>query len=214
MKSDFEKRAAREAVEAVERRYERNQKAARQLRGRRRFGRFVICAVLLAGVLGLGRYFAASGVLPSGSIRALAALFDSDGAVVGPHCQYGAALRHLLADEVRLSTEMPEALKIKNAKPGVRYFVLTPPADGWFGLYELTRDAPGQLTVRELSPIWDAKTVTAAALREACAGKPYLVSVQGQVYLFGSEDLAAAAQLRSQVRALLGTAAASRQANR
>jgi len=201
MKSEFEKRAAQAAVDAVERRWEHNQRVAQKIRRRKRFANLMALVVLVSGGVALWAYFTEREIPRLESFSKFFRRDDSE--VIDPAIQrsYTTALERLLSGSVKYASQMPAAVRPKNAKPGTKYDVLTGGRAGPVGLYELLRDAEGKLVISRLVSDRPPQRVTGADFRAACGGRPYLVAVDGAVYLYGSKDLSDVARLRSLVRA-------------
>jgi len=210
MKSDYERRAAEEAVDAVERRWQRADDMRRKMEKRQSALKLlkVLVTMVVVGIAGLisWRYFgeecfddpSACG----GMFRFLRELVE-ERAPGGVQDEFGACIERLLTKPLKLASELPAEAVPTKAPVGTSYAALGLSAHGGFDLYELKSDGKGHLSVGLRSPFTSAsQALTWAAFKEAC-GKVYLVECGDSVYVCGSQDLADGEKIKDAVRSIL-----------
>lgn len=95
----------------------------------------------------------------------------------------------------------PQEARLKRAPEGFTYRMLVEKKGGGCGIYEMTANGEGGLSVRELSPMGKPAKVSLAAFNAAKADGVYLTACGGKVYVCGADDAAAGVAF---VRRLLG----------
>ena len=90
--------------------------------------------------------------------------------------------------EIRPWMSVPPEMRPKRAPAGFAYRMLIEKAGGVCGIYEMTADGKGGVSVRELSPVGKDTRASLAAFNKAKVGGVYLVACGGGVYVCGSDD--------------------------
>ena len=194
MQSRFEENARREAVEAVERRWERKSAGARRnartVSAKSCLGALVILVALVAGGLFAARHFGVE--LPGGETLAdfgrlvrLGGLTTSDRSRMD---SFSEAIAAFDVAEIRPWMSVPPEMRPKRAPAGFAYRMLVEKAGGVCGIYEMVADGKGGVSVRELSPVGKETKASLAAFNKAKVGGVYLVACGGGVYVCGSDD--------------------------
>ena len=195
-KSEFEKSAQQAAVEAVERRWQRQHDAERRHAARKTSVSLLACVVLLAGLAGIG-YFAARhyGVdVPFEVDFDLRDLVQGWGqghgpskAEIGRRDEYARLLEAFKGKKCVPWREAPAAVKPKTAAAGVRYLALCGTKDDR-RLYELVADGRGSMSVTALSPIAEPVGLSMEDFRSEVGGRPYLVLCNDVLYAVGGKN--------------------------
>lgn len=196
--SEFEKSAQRQAVEAVERRWQQQRDAERHQRRRKMFGNLLAIVVLMAGLVGLGSFAARQWGDKAPFLRHLdirrwmsgskAAKVPS-AAEVGRRDEYARRLRSFRGKRCVLWREAPAAVKPKSAAAGRRYLALVNDR-GDRRLYELVSDGCGSVSVSALSPLAEPVRLEPKEFGSCVAGRPFLLLCDDVVYAVGCKDKA------------------------
>ncbi len=213
--SDFEKRAAQVAGEAVEKRWQRNHQIERRKRFRQKFTSWMATLILFGLVIGAGLYFYRYGlndvsdksVMVSDLCRMVQSCLQHLGIIQDSPsnlANYDGVLRRLLDDPVRLSSEMPSELRPKKAPKGTVYQMLCKSRSNEFFVFQLTVGDRDDCLVQQLLPDGRMIDVSRAKFDRVRKSAPYLVSCSSGIYLYGSSWLKDARSLRETVRKLRG----------
>jgi len=90
--------------------------------------------------------------------------------------------------EIRPWKSVPPEMRPRRAPAGFSYRMLVEKAGGVCGIYEMTADGKGGVSVRELSPVGKETKASRTAVNKAKVGGVYLVACAGGVYVCGSDD--------------------------
>jgi len=205
MTSEFERQAAREAVDAVERRWQRDAdiRHKQQLRKRVTSILAVLFLLVAAAAAGWGYVQWRKGVRMQDLLQRGESLFRSDANDIDSGMsEYMEIVNELLSAPVKLSKEMPEELKPKKAASGQQYVALSRDRKGVLSVFRMTADGHGKTDMQKLSLGRPPQKVSYAEFKAARDGCPYLVVVGKIAYLYGSTKLADAEKLRTAVRDL------------
>lgn len=203
-KSDFEKCARQAAVEAVERRWERQKAAERNLRRRKIFNNLLTAVVLLLGVVGIAVFTArhygidVSHVTDFDFQKLFAGWVgkvDVSQAEVNRRDEYTRLLESFRGRECILWQNAPKEIKPKAAAAGVRYLVL---CEG--RLYEWVADGRGSASVMALSPLTESVGMEIKDFNAEVGGKPFLLLCNDVLYAVGCKDEEAARKLVNDLR--------------
>ena len=204
VKSGFEKSAQQAAVEAVERRWQRQQDAERRQRRRKTFGNLLAVVVLLLGVAGVAAFAARHyGIdIPHVADFDFGRLFagwrgrgDVSQAEVSRRDKYARLLESFRGRKCILWRDAPKEIKPKAAAAGVRYLVLCEDR-----LYEWVSDGRGSASVTALSPLTEPIGLETKDFAADVAGKPFLLICNGVMYAVGCKDEVSARKLVSDLR--------------
>lgn len=209
MKSDFERRAAQEAVDAVEKRWRRKHDHDLRMahRGRLRnlliFGSLALLAVGggLAWQYSQGEPFVETVDFSRYSLVVRRLFGESHD--TSARTSYAALLRNVLARPVELLSDMPAEDNPVRAVAGTSFPVLSISGDGDFALYRLQADGKGCFSATLCSPFGNERDLTWETFKSECK-KPYLVCIGDVAYLCGSKNVKDAERIKAQVRAALG----------
>lgn len=213
-RSDFERQAARVAVDAVEKRWQRNREIERRKRLRQKVTSWLALLVLLALGVGLGLYLYGS-VLKntadrSGATSSFCEMFQSGLRRLGfdwrsspEAADYNAILRRLLEGPVRLSSELPSEFRPKNAPEGTTYQLLCKSGPNDFAIFQLTVKGKNERLVQRILPNGQMGDVSTAEFERIRKAAPYLVACPSGIYLYGSSWLKDVGVLREHVRKLV-----------
>lgn len=194
MQSRFEKDAQREAVEAVERRWEQKNAVARRAARAASVKFWFACLVIFVALVTGGMFAARHFGIEFPNVREFidfkhlvqkGGLTDSERANID---SFAAAIASFNGKEIHPWKSVPPEMRPKKAPAGFTYRMLIEKAGGLCGIYEMIADGNGGLSVRELNPVGKATKTTLAAFNKAKVGKVYLVACAGNVYVCGTND--------------------------
>jgi len=209
MKSDFERRAAQDAVDAVEERWRRrhDQDMRMTRRGRRMnllvFGGLVL---LVAGGLFAWQYSQGElsvGIFDVSQCSLVVRRLFGESTDFSSRTSYAALLQGVLVRPVRLLSDMPVEDNPSRAAVGTSFPVLSVSSGGDFSLYRMKADGKGGLSATLCSPFGNERDLTWEAFKSECK-KPYLVCIGDVAYLCGSKNVRDADGIKVQVCAALG----------
>ena len=194
MQSRFEENARREAVEAVERRWERKtagaRRKARTASVKSCLGTLILLVVLAAGGLFAARHLGVE--LPGGETLADFGFLVRTGGLTTSDRSHMDSFAEAVATfdvaEIRPWKSVPPEMRPKRAPAGFAYRMLVEKAGGVCGIYEMTADGKGGVSVRELNPVGKETKASLTAFNKAKVGGVYLVACAGSVYVCGSDD--------------------------
>jgi len=210
MKSDFERRAAQEVVDAVEERWRRKHDYDLRMAHRGKRTNWLVfggLALLVFG--GLLAWQHSQGELSVGMFDgpqcslAVRRLFGESPPDASSRTSYAALLRSVLARPVKLLSDMPAEDNPSRAAAGTAFPVLSISGDGDFALYRLESDGKGGLSATLCSPFGNGRDLTWEAFKSECK-KPYLVGIGDVAYLCGSKNVKDADGIKARVCAALG----------
>lgn len=217
MKSDFERTAARAAVDAVEARWQRKHKQELMLSRRKRL-RSILALLFLCMLVGGGAiaYSISQDGLEDGLVGPVKKFIanacgryervskQSSGEGRAMVDLYAARLRVVVDAPVSLLRELPSQSHPKRAAEGAAYRALALDGTGGFRLFALTADGKGGLGAALCSPFGADRKLEWEVFRKLCR-KPYLIEVGGAAYLCGSSNLKDAEAIKNVVLRSAGT---------
>lgn len=195
MQSNFEQRAANERVDAVERRWARQDEIRRRNERRATLRRWTMYAVLALAALAVagGAWIWTGHKLSYGILDdALEDLFRRRSLNTAERARiddFSASLKQFDVPELRLWKEASKRIRPRNAASGLVYRMLIAKKGGGSGLYEMVADGRGGLSVEEITPLGIPQKVTLAEFNRRKAGEVYLILCEGKVYVAGADDV-------------------------
>ena len=194
MQSSFERRAANERVDDVERRWLRQDENRRRAERRvtlRRYATYATIALVGLGVAA-GSWVGTGHKLPYGILdETLEEFFRRRGLTRAERIRiddFSAAIRQFDVPEYLRWKDVPRTRRPKNAPSGFKYRMLVEKKGGACGLYEMTADGKGHLSVVEQTPFGVEKESSLAEFNRSKVGAVYLISCEGKVYVAGADD--------------------------
>ena len=194
--SEFERHAAYETVQAVERRWKRAHDAECRQRKHKTLNNLFAILVLLAGLVGIvffviRHYGMEIPAMDGFDVKELAALVGAGQKTskieTDRRDEYVRLLGSFRGKACVPWTNAPVEIKPKTAGAGVRYLVLCG-RKGDSRLYEMVSDGRGSMSVKALSPLAKPIEVEMKDFRANVNGKPYFVLCNDVVYVINCND--------------------------
>ena len=207
MQSSFEGRAANERVDAVEQRWLRQDENRRRAECRAALRRYATYAtmVLVGLVIVVGVWIGTEHKFPRRTLdETLERCFRSNGLSHSERVRlddFSASIRQFDVPEYLRWKDAPRTMRPKNAPSGFKYRMLVEKKGGACGLYEMTADGKGHLSVVEQTPFGVEKKSSLAEFNRAKSGAVYLLSCEGKVYVAGTDDVEAGRMLLRRIGA-------------
>ena len=194
MQSSFERRAANERVDAVEQRWLRQDENRRRAERRTTLRRYATYATIaLVGLtIAVGAWIGTGHKVLYGILdETLGGFFRSRGLSRSERVRlddFSVAIRQFDVSEYLRWKDAPRTMRPKNAPSGFKYRMLVEKKGGACGLYEMTADGKGHLSVVEQTPFGVEKESSLAEFNRSKVGAVYLISCEGKVYVAGADD--------------------------
>ncbi len=207
MQSNFEQRVANERVDAVERRWLHQDEERRRVGRRaavRRYTRYAMLAIVglvvaIVSWIGTGHKFSLR--IPD---ETLEGFFRGKGLSRSERVcldGFAAAIRQFDVPEFLRWKDAPRTMRPKSATSGFKYRMLIEKRGGVCGLYEMTADGKGHLSVVEQTPFGVEKKSSLAEFNRAKSSAVYLISCEGRAYVAGTDDVEAGRTLLRRITA-------------
>ena len=206
MYSEYEENARRAAVEAVERRWERQNAIARKSRRAAGLGWWGLAVVFMLGLCGAlivtVPHFrdAVSDFVkrwnPDNEVSA-APYGVVNAELLGRYCQ---AVESFATGRSLRWRDAPADIKPNTAKAGKAYPALVEYSSGGYDIYEITTLGEGRVSVALLSPQVKPVTVPMEAFSKACSGRKYFISYEGVIYACGKAAIEDVKNLSARLR--------------
>ena len=204
MVGEYEADARRAAVEAVERRWARQNEQERKIASRSRLGNllFILIAIaaLYIALIFLAPHFGY--MVPDLGIRGLlniSATASKDKANLALALQYHKIAESFKTGKPALWKDAPPAIRPKTARAGTVLHALIFGSAKSYDLYEIVATGDGKYTVSILSPFAKTSQIKMSEFLQARSGKLWFIANGGFVYACGKTTLKELDHVRKQL---------------